>query len=249
MYALIALAVAFVVYTAFLLQCFKPAPPPPVQHPKQSWWDPASIHIHIHECRLDSFLLLLLLLWNWKLLKNRYDIIYTTTKACLRVERDRKEWRGGREQMKKFNKNNTTHTHHRHTDTSHLKECNELSSCKSSKLDDKYDIWNDFMTTSTRNAAPSIVREERIKERESLVTKHCKYYINNYYNTRKSVAFTNIWRNHLRQFLTNQSINQPIYQSVNQCGYHLTWRQAINKPINTQVIVITFKLIFKYNYD
>ncbi|XP_060651735.1 uncharacterized protein LOC132788368 isoform X9 [Drosophila nasuta] len=36
MYALIALAVAFVVYTAFLLQCFKPAPPPPVQHPKQS---------------------------------------------------------------------------------------------------------------------------------------------------------------------------------------------------------------------
>ncbi|XP_070139821.1 uncharacterized protein hlk isoform X1 [Drosophila kikkawai] len=36
MYALIALAVAFVIYTAFLLQCFKPAPPPPVQHPKQS---------------------------------------------------------------------------------------------------------------------------------------------------------------------------------------------------------------------
>ncbi|XP_062132744.1 uncharacterized protein LOC133843289 isoform X2 [Drosophila sulfurigaster albostrigata] len=36
MYALIALAFAFVVYTAFLLQCFKPAPPPPVQHPKQS---------------------------------------------------------------------------------------------------------------------------------------------------------------------------------------------------------------------
>ncbi|XP_016991602.1 uncharacterized protein LOC108053463 isoform X9 [Drosophila rhopaloa] len=36
MYALIALAVAFMVYTAFLLQCFKPAPPPPVQHPKQS---------------------------------------------------------------------------------------------------------------------------------------------------------------------------------------------------------------------
>ncbi|XP_017868175.1 PREDICTED: uncharacterized protein LOC108617049 isoform X10 [Drosophila arizonae] len=36
MYALIALALAFVVYTAFLLQCFKPAPPPPVQHPKQS---------------------------------------------------------------------------------------------------------------------------------------------------------------------------------------------------------------------
>ncbi|XP_052841858.1 uncharacterized protein LOC128255964 isoform X2 [Drosophila gunungcola] len=36
MYALIALSVAFMVYTAFLLQCFKPAPPPPVQHPKQS---------------------------------------------------------------------------------------------------------------------------------------------------------------------------------------------------------------------
>ncbi|XP_037956564.1 uncharacterized protein LOC119686146 isoform X8 [Teleopsis dalmanni] len=36
MYALIALAVGFVVYTAFLLQCFKPAPPPPPQHPKQS---------------------------------------------------------------------------------------------------------------------------------------------------------------------------------------------------------------------
>ncbi|XP_013108154.1 uncharacterized protein LOC106087600 isoform X2 [Stomoxys calcitrans] len=36
MYALIALAVAFVLYTAFLLQCFKPAPAPPPQHPKQS---------------------------------------------------------------------------------------------------------------------------------------------------------------------------------------------------------------------
>ncbi|XP_032311575.1 uncharacterized protein LOC6496628 isoform X12 [Drosophila ananassae] len=36
MYALIALAVAFVIYTAFLLKCFTPAPPPPVQHPKQS---------------------------------------------------------------------------------------------------------------------------------------------------------------------------------------------------------------------
>lgn len=140
MYALIALAVAFVVYTAFLLQCFKPAPPPPVQHPKQSWWDPPSIHMH--ECRLASFLLLLL--WNWKLLKNIYDIIYTTTKACLRVERDREG--GRREQMKKCNKNYTTHTHtsltqlhtHTHTVTSHLKECNELSSCKSSKLDDKY---------------------------------------------------------------------------------------------------------------
>lgn len=143
MYALIALAVAFVVYTAFLLQCFKPTPPPPVQHPKQSWWDPASIHMH--ECRLASFLLLLL--WNWKLLKNINDIIYTTTKACLRVERGDREG-GRREQMKKFNKNYTTHTHTHHTlsythtdrqtDTSHLKECNELSSCKSSKLDDKY---------------------------------------------------------------------------------------------------------------
>lgn len=109
MYALIALAVAFVVYTAFLLQCFKPAPPPPVQHPKQSWWDPASIHMH--ECRLASFLLLLL--WNWKLLKNINDIIYTTTKACLRVERDREG--GRREQMKKFNKNYTTHAHTHHT--------------------------------------------------------------------------------------------------------------------------------------
>ncbi|XP_039953821.1 uncharacterized protein LOC120770428 isoform X5 [Bactrocera tryoni] len=36
MYALIALAVGFLLYTAFLLQCFKPAPPPPPQHPKQS---------------------------------------------------------------------------------------------------------------------------------------------------------------------------------------------------------------------
>ncbi|XP_067631588.1 uncharacterized protein hlk isoform X13 [Eurosta solidaginis] len=36
MYALIALAVCFLLYTAFLLQCFKPAPPPPPQHPKQS---------------------------------------------------------------------------------------------------------------------------------------------------------------------------------------------------------------------
>lgn len=29
MYALISIAVGFVLYTAFLLQCFKPAPPPP----------------------------------------------------------------------------------------------------------------------------------------------------------------------------------------------------------------------------
>lgn len=36
MYALIALAAGFLIYTAFLLQCFKPTPPPPVQHPKQS---------------------------------------------------------------------------------------------------------------------------------------------------------------------------------------------------------------------
>ncbi|KAL9919628.1 hulk isoform 7-T7 [Glossina fuscipes fuscipes] len=36
MYALIALAVAFILYTAFLLQCFKTTPPPPPQHPKQS---------------------------------------------------------------------------------------------------------------------------------------------------------------------------------------------------------------------
>ncbi|XP_055690225.1 uncharacterized protein LOC129793827 isoform X4 [Lutzomyia longipalpis] len=36
MYALLAITVAFVIYTAFLLQCFKPAPPPPVAHPKQA---------------------------------------------------------------------------------------------------------------------------------------------------------------------------------------------------------------------
>ncbi|XP_047984239.1 uncharacterized protein LOC125224814 [Leguminivora glycinivorella] len=36
MYALIALSIAFVMYTAFLLQCFKPAPPPPAPHPKQA---------------------------------------------------------------------------------------------------------------------------------------------------------------------------------------------------------------------
>ncbi|XP_026322362.1 uncharacterized protein LOC113231978 isoform X3 [Hyposmocoma kahamanoa] len=35
MYALIALSIAFVLYTAFLLQCFKPAPPAPAPHPKQ----------------------------------------------------------------------------------------------------------------------------------------------------------------------------------------------------------------------
>lgn len=29
MYALIAIAIGFVLYTAFLLQCFKPAPPVP----------------------------------------------------------------------------------------------------------------------------------------------------------------------------------------------------------------------------
>ncbi|XP_068631274.1 uncharacterized protein hlk [Battus philenor] len=36
MYALIALSVAFVMYTAFLLQCFKPSPTPTTQHPKQA---------------------------------------------------------------------------------------------------------------------------------------------------------------------------------------------------------------------
>lgn len=40
MYALIALSIAFVLYTAFLLQCFKPAPPAPAPHPKQQW------HLH-----------------------------------------------------------------------------------------------------------------------------------------------------------------------------------------------------------
>lgn len=35
MYVLIAISVAFILYTAFLLQCFKPTPPPPPQHPKQ----------------------------------------------------------------------------------------------------------------------------------------------------------------------------------------------------------------------
>ncbi|XP_059049756.1 uncharacterized protein LOC131844810 isoform X1 [Achroia grisella] len=36
MYALIALSIAFVMYTAFLLQCFKPSPPAPTPHPKQA---------------------------------------------------------------------------------------------------------------------------------------------------------------------------------------------------------------------
>ncbi|XP_013144969.1 PREDICTED: uncharacterized protein LOC106108359 isoform X2 [Papilio polytes] len=36
MYALIALSVAFVMYTAFLLQCFKPSAPSTTQHPKQA---------------------------------------------------------------------------------------------------------------------------------------------------------------------------------------------------------------------
>ncbi|XP_047510288.1 uncharacterized protein LOC125053115 isoform X3 [Pieris napi] len=36
MYALIALSIAFVMYTAFLLQCFKPSPTPTAQHPKQA---------------------------------------------------------------------------------------------------------------------------------------------------------------------------------------------------------------------
>uniref|UniRef100_A0A182NJ40 Thioredoxin domain-containing protein n=1 Tax=Anopheles dirus TaxID=7168 RepID=A0A182NJ40_9DIPT len=36
MYALITLGVGFVIYTAFLLQCFKPTPPAPVPHPKQN---------------------------------------------------------------------------------------------------------------------------------------------------------------------------------------------------------------------
>ncbi|KAJ6641164.1 hypothetical protein Bhyg_06099, partial [Pseudolycoriella hygida] len=35
MYALMAISVAFILYTAFLLQCFKPTPQPPPQHPKQ----------------------------------------------------------------------------------------------------------------------------------------------------------------------------------------------------------------------
>ncbi|XP_061377517.1 uncharacterized protein LOC116766670 isoform X6 [Danaus plexippus] len=36
MYALIALSIAFVMYTAFLLQCFKPSPQTQTQHPKQA---------------------------------------------------------------------------------------------------------------------------------------------------------------------------------------------------------------------
>ncbi|XP_045493782.1 uncharacterized protein LOC123692971 isoform X2 [Colias croceus] len=36
MYALIALSIAFVMYTAFLLQCFKPTPSTTTQHPKQA---------------------------------------------------------------------------------------------------------------------------------------------------------------------------------------------------------------------
>lgn len=35
MYALIAISIAFVLYTAFLLQCFKPPPTPPPVHVKQ----------------------------------------------------------------------------------------------------------------------------------------------------------------------------------------------------------------------
>ncbi|XP_053603360.1 uncharacterized protein hlk isoform X3 [Plodia interpunctella] len=36
MYALIALSIAFIMYTAFLLQCFKPSPPAQTPHPKQA---------------------------------------------------------------------------------------------------------------------------------------------------------------------------------------------------------------------
>lgn len=36
MYGFIAVTLMFVLYTAFLLQCFKPAPPAPVVHPKQA---------------------------------------------------------------------------------------------------------------------------------------------------------------------------------------------------------------------
>ncbi|XP_077298088.1 hulk isoform X2 [Arctopsyche grandis] len=36
MYALIAISIAFVMYTAFLLQCFKAPPPAPAPHPKQT---------------------------------------------------------------------------------------------------------------------------------------------------------------------------------------------------------------------
>ncbi|XP_055620748.1 uncharacterized protein LOC129765014 isoform X3 [Toxorhynchites rutilus septentrionalis] len=36
MYGCIAIGLGFIVYTAFLLQCFKPTPPAPVQHPKQN---------------------------------------------------------------------------------------------------------------------------------------------------------------------------------------------------------------------
>lgn len=35
MYGLLAVSLAFVIYTAFLLQCFKTPPPPPAAHPKQ----------------------------------------------------------------------------------------------------------------------------------------------------------------------------------------------------------------------
>lgn len=37
MYGLIAVAVGFVLYTAFLLQCFKPAPPPPLKVTKDPY--------------------------------------------------------------------------------------------------------------------------------------------------------------------------------------------------------------------
>lgn len=70
------------------------------------------------------------------------------------------------------------------------------------------------MTTSTRNAAPSIVREERIKERESLVTKHCKYYLNNYYNKKKIRCFHKQMKKP-PQTVVNQSINQSTNQSIN----------------------------------
>lgn len=36
MYGLIAISIAFVIYTAFLLQCFKPITTQATQHPKQA---------------------------------------------------------------------------------------------------------------------------------------------------------------------------------------------------------------------
>lgn len=45
MYALIAIAIGFVLYTAFLLQCFKPPAPPKIQTDKKEKWEPACLPV------------------------------------------------------------------------------------------------------------------------------------------------------------------------------------------------------------